>query len=209
MSRTPVAATAVVLLAIAAMIGLGLWQLQRRTEKLALLDVYAANRHRPAIRFPAGPDQGALFREAVLDCRPPVRITRQAGRSADGASGWRQIATCAGGAAVQLGVAATPDTLLVWPGGTVRGYVTHAPSHQPLIAGLFAANTPQPLMLVADAPLPGLRANPPADLGSVPNNHLAYAVQWFLFAGIAAIIYAVALRRRLATSRIAGDPRTP
>jgi surfeit locus 1 family protein len=30
----------------------------------------------------------------------------------------------------------------------------------------------------------------------VPNNHLAYAVQWFLFAGVAAVIYALALRRR-------------
>ena len=32
------------------------------------------------------------------------------------------------------------------------------------------------------------------ELSSVPNNHLAYAVQWFLFATVAAIIYVLALR---------------
>ena len=49
MKRVPVIATIVVALAIAAMIGLGLWQLQRRTEKEALLVQYAANITRPTI----------------------------------------------------------------------------------------------------------------------------------------------------------------
>ena len=31
----------------------------------------------------------------------------------------------------------------------------------------------------------------------VPNNHLAYAVQWFIFAAAALIIYILAVRRRL------------
>ena len=52
-------------------------------------------------------------------------------------------------------------------------------------------------LLVADKPVPGLEANPGPDLSAVPNNHLAYAVQWFLFAAVAAVIYAIALRRRL------------
>jgi surfeit locus 1 family protein len=30
----------------------------------------------------------------------------------------------------------------------------------------------------------------------VPNNHLAYAVQWFLFAAVASVIYVLALRWR-------------
>jgi surfeit locus 1 family protein len=30
----------------------------------------------------------------------------------------------------------------------------------------------------------------------VPNNHLSYAVQWFLFAAIASVIYVLAVRRR-------------
>jgi surfeit locus 1 family protein len=32
----------------------------------------------------------------------------------------------------------------------------------------------------------------------VPNNHMAYAVQWFLFAAAAAVIYLLALRKRQA-----------
>ena len=38
--------------------------------------------------------------------------------------------------------------------------------------------------------------NAPPSIESIPNNHLAYAVQWFLFAAVAAIIYVIALRRR-------------
>jgi surfeit locus 1 family protein len=37
--------------------------------------------------------------------------------------------------------------------------------------------------LVADPPLAGLAANAAPDPSDIPNNHLAYAVQWFLFAG--------------------------
>ncbi|NBO00626.1 MAG: hypothetical protein EBV21_04095 [Betaproteobacteria bacterium] len=32
----------------------------------------------------------------------------------------------------------------------------------------------------------------------LPNNHLSYAVQWFLFAFVALVIYALAVRKRLA-----------
>jgi cytochrome oxidase assembly protein ShyY1 len=51
--------------------------------------------------------------------------------------------------------------------------------------------------LVADPPLAGLEANERPDPSEIPNNHLSYAVQWFLFALTALVIYAVALRRRL------------
>jgi surfeit locus 1 family protein len=51
-------------------------------------------------------------------------------------------------------------------------------------------------MLVATQPAAGLEPSAPPSIIDVPNNHLAYAVQWFLFAGIAAIIYLLALRRR-------------
>jgi cytochrome oxidase assembly protein ShyY1 len=33
-------------------------------------------------------------------------------------------------------------------------------------------------------------------VADIPNNHLAYAVQWFVFAGVAAAIYAILLWRR-------------
>jgi surfeit locus 1 family protein len=34
-------------------------------------------------------------------------------------------------------------------------------------------------------------------LDEIPNNHRFYAIQWFLFAGIALAIYILALRKRL------------
>jgi surfeit locus 1 family protein len=50
--------------------------------------------------------------------------------------------------------------------------------------------------VVADPPLGGLVANAQPDPRSLPNNHLSYAVQWFLFAITALVIYGLALWRR-------------
>lgn len=198
----PIVATIVVLLAVAAMIGLGIWQLQRRHEKLAALERYAANLHAPPIAWPRfGTGDEALFRKSSAYCLRPLSWSREAGRDASGKPGWRQIVTCAIGAEgppliVQLGVAASPEGHPDWKGGELAGWISHAPDHRSLIAGLFD-RTPKPLMLVATTPVAGLAANPGPDLSAVPNNHLAYAVQWFVFAAIALIIYAIALRRRL------------
>ena len=215
MRRVPVVATLVVGLAVAAMIALGVWQLQRREEKLALLALYAGNEHRPAIPMPASPDDRVLFRKATALCLHPTDWKRDSGRDAKGGSGWRAIAQChgeagrggAGGAfAVQMGVGSDPLRNPAWPGGRLSGYITHAPQHRSLIGNLFA-HGPDELMLIADTPLPGLRANPAANLDDVPNNHLAYAVQWFAFAAIAAIIYAIALWRGPATMVVPPPPR--
>lgn len=202
MKRFPVLATALVALAVAAMIALGFWQLARRQQKQALLAQLAANVHLPPIAFPRiAQGDALLFRRAGLFCLEPVAWQVRGGRDAQGRAGWREIASCRTGAegpgvTVQIGVAATADAKPAWRGGRVSGYISHAPSSTPLIVAAFSP-TPRPLMLVADPPLAGLAANPPADLSSVPNNHLAYAVQWFLFALVAATIYAIALRRRL------------
>ena len=198
MRRVPVVATTVVALAVALMIALGVWQLQRRAEKEAALVQLAANVSRPAIAFPDPPVGDAnLFRKATATCARVLAWRTQSGRSAGGTPGWRHIAQCAGtpGAIVQFGVARDPKTRPIFAGGAVSGYLTHAPTGRSLLTDAFSPAA-KPLMLVADRPLPGLEANPGPDLSAVPNNHLAYAVQWFLFAGIAVVVYAVALRRR-------------
>ncbi|MBB4616526.1 SURF1 family cytochrome oxidase biogenesis protein [Sphingomonas abaci] len=195
MRRLPLISTLLVALAVAAMIALGLWQLlDRLPQKRAFLQQLAANPARPAIPFPDRTDERWLFRRATGRCAPPVTV-RLAGA---GAMGFRAIATCGGGATpmlVQLGTTRDPNARPVWSGGAVSGTIGHAPNGQSLIG---AALHPQPprLMLVAATPLAGLAPNPAPDLDSVPNNHLAYAVQWFLFAGVAVVIYALALRRR-------------
>ncbi|MDH7975392.1 SURF1 family protein [Sphingomonas sp. AR_OL41] len=201
MKRLPVLATIIVGLAIVIMIALGIWQLQRRDEKEALLAQITANRQLAPIAFPAIPiGDTLLFRRASAFCLKPVSWQSRGGRDAAGKPGWREIASCSTGAEgpgvmIQIGVAPTATTRPDWKGGKVSGYISYAPSTAPMIVAAFT-HAPRTLMLVADPPQAGLAANPPADLSAVPNNHLAYAVQWFLFAAIAAIIYAIALRRR-------------
>lgn len=210
MKRVPVFATILVVLAIMAMVALGVWQLGRRADKAALLAHYARNVTLPPVAFPAIPvDDGLLFRRSSALCLEPVSFAIEGGRNARGGTGWRQIAQCRTGAegpgfTVQLGFGKDPHAKPTWKGGPVTGYISHAPDHAPLIAGLFGQAAPKTLMLVADPPLAGLDPNPQPDLSAVPNNHLAYAVQWFIFAAIAAIIYALALRRRTVAESPAG-----
>lgn len=198
MKRFPVVATILVVLAAATMIGLGVWQLQRRQQKLAELATLAANPSKPVIAFPSPPiGDDLLFRKAGAFCLKPVSFALDGA----GKAGFRVIARCATGAegpgfSVQLGTTHDPEFKPRWGGGKVSGMISHAPSDRPLIASLFGKSAPQPLLLVADTPAPGLTANEMPSIESIPNNHLAYAVQWFLFAGVAVIIYLLALRRR-------------
>ena len=179
------------MLAVAAMLALGFWQLlDRRPAKLAYLDQLSANPSKPPIAFPSTPDQSLLLRRASGVCGSPAITLAGAG-----ASGFRAIARCRAGMVVQLGTTRDPFKQVAWPGGEVRGFISHAPDSRSLIGSLFD-RSPHRLMLIADTPAPGLAPNGRPDLDSVPNNHLAYAVQWFFFAAVASVIYVLALRRR-------------
>lgn len=197
MKRVPLVPTLVVGLAVAAMIALGVWQLvDRLPAKEAYIAQLSANPAKPPIAWPRVPDDTMLFRRASAFCLEPVEIKR----AGAGAAGFRLIATCRTGAEgpgvrVQIGTTRDPEGKVAWTGGEVGGWITHAPDSRPLIAGLFSHVAPE-FLLVADRPAPGLNPNARPDVSSVPNNHLAYGVQWFIFAAIAAIVYAVALRRR-------------
>jgi cytochrome oxidase assembly protein ShyY1 len=57
------------------------------------------------------------------------------------------------------------------------------------------------MRLVAATAAPGLQPSAPPSIEQIPNNHRSYAVQWFAFAGIALVIYALALRKRLREER--------
>lgn len=197
MPRFPLIPSVLVGLAVAVMIALGVWQLERRGEKDAQLAQLAANFSRPVMAFPRYPvGDEHLFRRAQAMCVAVIGW-RQEGA---GANGFRSIAECRTGAEgavllVDMGTARDPKFQPVWKGGQVTGTITHAPDHRPIIAGLFD-RVPKNLMLVSEAAAPGLTPTPRPALSSVPNNHLAYAVQWFLFALVAAVIYVLALRLR-------------
>ena len=65
-----------------------------------------------------------------------------------------------------------------------------------MVTGLIAPDSLHVIRLVASNPAPGLQASAPPSLDDIPNNHLSYAVQWFLFATVALVIYGLALRRK-------------
>lgn len=195
--RVPVVATLVVLIAAAAMVGLGLWQLQRREAKHALLASFTRNTALPERQLVVPTPDTALFSRVTATCTAPTAPTRSAGRSDGGMSGYRFLVTCREGFIVDLGVAGDPRLTPAWPGGFVRGILTRAPDSTSFIERLFGARPhPAPMIVPAAALAPGLSPSRAPDPASVPDNHLAYAVQWFAFAAIALVIYAFALRRR-------------
>jgi surfeit locus 1 family protein len=194
--RLPIFATLIVLLAVATMVGLGFWQLARAEEKEAALARIAANVRAAPVAVTPALDLGAnLLRPVTLSCEggSPTRL------AGAGRYGFRVIADCAAELgepiAVQLGTKRQPVPEAAWTGGEVRGYLAQAPDNRSLLRQLFD-HRPAGMMVVAAPPLAGLAANPPAGLDGIANNHRSYAVQWFSFAAIALIIFALALRRR-------------
>lgn len=203
MKRLPVIATTVVALAVATMIALGLWQLDRLREKEAALARYAANMALAATAYPqTNPaDASYLFRRLSANCLRVVHWQVTGGRLPDDRPGWRHIAACATGAegpglVVDMGVTPDPVAKPDWRGGPVEGIATWEPVSTSALGQWLGKAPPPRLMIVAETSPPGLTPSPRPDPASVPNNHLAYAVQWFLFAAIAVIIYGLVLRRR-------------
>ncbi len=180
-------ATLVVALAVATMVALGLWQLRRGEEKAALLARYeAAASLSSAVPWPRTPAEAerALYRHSTVECARVRSIAQRAGRSAGGEMGWAHVATCAladgGTADIALGWSRQPAPV-GWEGGAVGGFIgPHGDG----------------VRLVAAPPQAGLAQLAPPDPADMPNNHRSYAVQWFLFALTALVIYALALRKR-------------
>jgi len=226
--RIPVFSTIVVVAAALTMIGLGIWQLGRKTEKEALIARYEAAQTRQFRQLPDPLSPEAAYTITVQFCRDPSGQRVTAGKNAAGQSGWVHIARCTIGGPwpstkaayramaetasdafglshapadgrgpdilndaqqrrapapveVMLGWSRSPDPVS-WSGGAVGGTVVPT--------GELG------FRIVANPPLAGLEANARPDPGDLPNNHLAYAVQWFFFAATALVIYVLALRRR-------------
>lgn len=184
MRRLPIVPTIIVLIAVGIMIRLGLWQLDRLQEKAAMLSRYnAAQVSSVQMPFPERPAdvEAALYHRTSVDCMSASNPTSRSGRNAQGDAGIAQVVTCqtATGSNVEvvLGLAQTP-AIVPWSAGKVTGWIAPGPK------------------LIADPPQAGLAASARPDPNDIPNNHLAYAVQWFFFALVALVIYAIALRKR-------------
>jgi surfeit locus 1 family protein len=189
--RIPILPTLFVAAACATMIGLGGWQLQRAKWKDGLLEGYKAAANLPEIAYPAFPlKDGAdryYYRRAGGMCLAVTGWRAVSGRNVKGMSGWAHIAECSTGAEgpgmpVDVGWSKSPANPM-WAGGDVNGMI--APDRKSVFR-----------LVSSKALAPGLDQSEPPSLEAIPNNHMAYAIQWFLFAGVAAMIYALALRLR-------------
>ena len=189
--RLPLIPTIMVLAAVALMIGLGLWQLQRAKWKEGLLAKYAQAERLPPIVFPTVPTPDSelpLFRNATGVCLRVVGQRAQAGENRAGEPGYVHIVDCSTGAegpgmSVEVGWSKDPNAMVNWAGGPVSGII--GPDRQ-MRMRLVAAGAP-----------PGLEPSALPSLSSIPNNHRFYALQWFAFAIIALVIYGLAVRKRL------------
>ena len=187
--RWPLVPTILVGLAVATMIALGVWQLRRMEEKKALLTRLGAAQQLPPIGWPTAPMGGELplFRSATGNCLDVTGFRTAAGQNRQGEPGFLVIADCRVGAegpgmAVELGWSKNPQAGRDYKGG--------------LVSGVIAPDKFARMRLVAAEPGPGLMASAAPSPDTMPNNHFSYAVQWFLFAGIALLIYVLALRLR-------------
>ena len=196
--RLPIVATIVVALAAAAMIGLGIWQIQRLHWKEGLLARYARAEQLPPITWPSVPPKDEalpLFRHATGLCLHPAGRRSVAGENRGGDTGYSIIVDCVTGAegpgmSVQLGWSKNPNAKFDWNGG--------------LVSGIIAPDRRMRMRLVAASAPPGLETSAEPSLSLIPNNHKFYAIQWFFFAGLALLIYGLALRKRWA-----GEPPKP
>lgn len=189
--RLPIIPTIVVLFAAALMVGLGTWQLHRERWKEGLLAQYGHAEKLPPITWPAVPppdNQLPLFRHATGVCLRIVAHRTVVGENLAGEPGYSQIVDCSTGAegpamSVEVGWSTDPNAKVSWNGGPV--------------SGIIGPDQVSRIRLVAAGAPPGLQQAAPPSIRDIPNNHLSYAIQWFAFALIALIIYAIAVRKRM------------
>lgn len=202
MKRFPWISATIVTVAVAVMSALGMWQLGRADEKAALLEQFSTAARLAPMAYPAIATGNDLwFRRATGFCLEPVSTTIEPGHSAKGQTGWRHLAACRTGAEgpgmiVDIGWSKDFKFKPVWRGGEVSGVIAPQPDHRSLIGKALDKGSVPALMLIATTSAAGLEPSAPPSIADVPNNHFAYAVQWFIFAGLAALIYGLALFRR-------------
>lgn len=189
MKRWPFIPTILVALAVATMIGLGIWQLQRKAEKEALLTRFEAAEGLPPVAWPVVPGKDALplYRRSSVQCIQVASWRAVSGSSAAGESGYQHLASC------QTGGGEGPGAVIAV--GWSKAYASPAWTGG-IVEGIIAPDKAQLIRLVASKPIAGLSplAKPSPD--QIPNNHLLYAIQWFIFAFAAAVIYVLAVRKR-------------
>ena len=197
MRRLPLIPTIFVAGAVATMIGLGVWQLQRASWKEALLADYGRAMAMPAVDLDpllaSGRPLPALsFRRALVTCEArDARVDARAGRNMADSTGQVFYIPCRPGASGPAG------RLRINAGWAQRPDAVSRLSLGGIVAGrLSLVEEDGPITLTAATAVPPLAPSQPPGLENISNNHLLYALQWFFFAAAAAVIYVLALRKR-------------
>jgi surfeit locus 1 family protein len=192
-NKVPLLATSIVAVAVTAMVTLGCWQLFIRwPDKLAKLHALEQAAAAAPIAYPQSGAQAENAHNLVLhhvvgECASVIKITLVSGGNDKGLPGWRVLALCKQAVpdevlmAVDLGWSDTQKPI-AWQGGKVSGVLVTNEENEP--------------ELILAPPLAGLEQSHLPHIEDVPNNHLAYAAQWFFFAGLAVVYYILALRKK-------------
>jgi len=193
--RLPIFPTVIAAAAVAMLVGLGLWQLQRAKWKEGVIAHFAAAQKLPPITFPTVPlrtDQLPLFRYATALCLRPIGQRATVGENRQGEPGYVQIIDCATGAegpgmSVEVGWSKNPNAKVNWRGG--------------LVSGIIVPDRVSRMRLVAATAPTGLEPRKVPDVSKVsaitPAGHRGYAATWFALAVVALAVYAVAVRNHL------------
>ena len=181
--RLPLVPTLMVAAMLPTMLGLGIWQLQRAEWKQDLLDDLERAPSLGAVDLDRTPSPADInFRRVAVTCSFAGKPAASAGRSVDGVSGFALRLSCRDGIDAVVGWSTDPRAA---PAAPTPARVT----------GRYVEADGADLVFL-DRPLPPLAAAAPPTVETIPNNHRAYAAQWFLFAGILTLIYGLYLRRR-------------
>lgn len=211
---------AIVAGALATLIGLGLWQMDRRAWKLDLIADLDANLAAPPVVMTAAPSVDDAWRRAIFTglwaTKTPARIVSRTLNGQVGADFAAPLILQNGDVIiVRIGWMRDPSETPTLPVGdvTVSGVLFPSPRPtaftpdntppdrwlwldlKPIATALGASadRTSSLALNVIDAP-EGLTARPARP--TVPNDHLQYAFTWFSLALALAVIAFVALRRR-------------
>ncbi|QZH76493.1 MAG: SURF1 family protein [Erythrobacter sp.] len=181
------------------MVMLGFWQLGRADEKAVMIAGFADAQQLPPVRLEnLRTTEELLYRNVTISCSRPFQWQAVAGRNLAGQTGYVHRYTC-------LQQSMPPRS----EGGPLReiyGVIGWSQSPQRVdwnggeLVGVLAPMGEQ-FKVVATTPQAGLEPAAVPDPNDLPNNHLAYAGQWFFFALTALVIYWLALRRRWRESK--------
>ena len=199
------------LVAIGIMLGLGIWQLDRREWKADLLATVNERLQRPAEPMPSNPGADWEFRRATVEGEVVGnQWFRFPGHSRDGAVGelLMVLVQREDGSIVAVehgwmpfGASPPPVPVALATEGILRqaekpGWFT--PSNDPAGNAWYVA---APAAIATAAGLPATNTVPlylkPQDWQPhLPNNHLEYALTWFALAGIFLVIFILFHRKK-------------